>query len=38
VIDFDPTQPKWQQIADVVRARIADGTLPPRARDGVVRR
>ena len=31
VIDFDPTQPKWQQIADVVRARIADGTLPPRA-------
>lgn len=29
--DFDPTQPKWQQIADVVRARIADGTLPPRA-------
>ncbi|MFI8294016.1 GntR family transcriptional regulator [Streptomyces sp. NPDC085614] len=30
MIDFDPTQPKWQQIADVVRARIADGTLPPR--------
>lgn len=31
VMDFDPTRPKWQQIADVIRERIADGTLPPRA-------
>lgn len=31
VIDFDPTRPKWQQIAETLRARIADGTLPPRS-------
>lgn len=31
VIDFDPTRPKWQQIADVLRARIESGELPPRA-------
>lgn len=31
VTDFDPTRPKWQQIADTIRDRIADGTLPPRA-------
>ncbi|MFE2300849.1 GntR family transcriptional regulator [Streptomyces sp. NPDC059445] len=30
MIDFDPTRPKWEQIADVLRARIADGELPPR--------
>ncbi|MFF7949438.1 GntR family transcriptional regulator, partial [Streptomyces griseorubiginosus] len=30
MIDFDPTRPKWEQIADVLRARIADGTYPPR--------
>lgn len=30
-MDFDPTRPKWEQIADVLRERIADGTLPPRA-------
>ncbi|MET9583668.1 winged helix-turn-helix domain-containing protein [Streptomyces sp. NPDC006539] len=30
-VDFDPTRPKWEQIADQLRARIADGTLPPRA-------
>ncbi|MFD5105709.1 GntR family transcriptional regulator [Streptomyces cinereoruber] len=29
--DFDPTRPKWQQIADVIRERIASGELPPRA-------
>jgi DNA-binding GntR family transcriptional regulator len=29
VIDFDPTRPKWEQIADVLRARIASGELPP---------
>ena len=31
VIEFDPTRPKWQQIAETLRARIADGTLPPRS-------
>lgn len=30
MIEFDPTRPKWEQIADVLRARIADGTYPPR--------
>lgn len=29
-MEFDPTLPKWTQIADVIRARIADGTYPPR--------
>ncbi|MER6843189.1 GntR family transcriptional regulator [Streptomyces platensis] len=29
-MEFDPTQPKWTQIADVIRGRIADGTYPPR--------
>ena len=31
MMDFDPTRPKWEQIATVLRERIADGTLPPRA-------
>ena len=31
VIDYDPTRPKWEQIADVLRERIADGELPPRS-------
>ncbi|MEU0671591.1 GntR family transcriptional regulator [Streptomyces sp. NPDC006172] len=31
MIDYDPTRPKWEQIADVLRARIASGELPPRA-------
>jgi DNA-binding GntR family transcriptional regulator len=30
VIDYDPTRPKWEQIADVLRTRIASGELPPR--------
>ncbi|WP_432060641.1 GntR family transcriptional regulator [Streptomyces sp. S1] len=30
MIEFDPTRPKWQQIADVLRRRIADGEYPPR--------
>lgn len=30
VTEFDPTRPKWQQIADVVRARIASGEYPAR--------
>jgi GntR family transcriptional regulator len=25
-------RPKWEQIAEVIRARIADGTYPPRSR------
>ena len=30
VIEYDPTRPKWEQIADVLRARIASGEYPPR--------
>lgn len=30
VIEFDPTRPKWVQIADVLRARITSGEYPPR--------
>ncbi|MQY15045.1 hypothetical protein SRB5_52220 [Streptomyces sp. RB5] len=30
VIEFDPTQPKWTQIADDLRAKIASGEYPPR--------
>lgn len=30
VFEFDPTRPKWAQIADVLRARIASNELPPR--------
>ena len=30
VIDFDPTRPKWVQIAEVLRERIASGEYPPR--------
>ncbi|MEV5442326.1 GntR family transcriptional regulator [Streptomyces sp. NPDC052644] len=29
MFEFDPTQPKWVQIADVIRQRIASGALPP---------
>lgn len=32
VIDFAPDQPRWRQVADVLRARIADGTYPPGSR------
>ncbi|MCM1941597.1 winged helix-turn-helix domain-containing protein [Streptomyces sp. G3] len=31
MIDYDPTRPKWEQIADVLRDRIRTGELPPRA-------
>lgn len=31
MIAYDPTRPKWEQIADVLRARIASGELPPSA-------
>ena len=30
MIDYDPTRPKWEQIADVLRERIRTGELPPR--------
>lgn len=30
VMEFDPTRPKWVQIADVIRARIESGEYPPR--------
>ncbi|MEU6113764.1 GntR family transcriptional regulator [Streptomyces sp. NPDC047117] len=29
MMEFDPTQPKWVQIADVIRSRIASGEYPP---------
>ncbi len=28
---WDPKRPRWEQIADVIRGRITDGTLPPDA-------
>ncbi|MBB4934098.1 DNA-binding GntR family transcriptional regulator [Lipingzhangella halophila] len=28
-MEYDPTQPKWQQIADVLRERINSGEYPP---------
>jgi DNA-binding GntR family transcriptional regulator len=31
VIEYDPTQPKWRQIYDVIRRRIESGELPPKA-------
>ncbi|MFC9949182.1 GntR family transcriptional regulator [Streptomyces prasinus] len=32
MIEFADNAPRWQQIADVLRARIADGTYPPDTR------
>ncbi|OIJ90900.1 winged helix-turn-helix domain-containing protein [Streptomyces colonosanans] len=32
MIEFEPDAPRWRQIADVLRARIEDGTYPPRTR------
>ncbi|MFF8233181.1 GntR family transcriptional regulator [Streptomyces caelestis] len=32
VIEFVPDIPRWRQVAEVVRRRIADGTYPPRTR------
>ncbi|MGP8300330.1 GntR family transcriptional regulator [Streptomyces inhibens] len=32
MIEFAPDRPRWHQVADVIRARIADGTYPPRSR------
>ncbi|RSN13011.1 GntR family transcriptional regulator [Nonomuraea sp. WAC 01424] len=28
MIEFRPNAPKWRQIADILKARIADGTYP----------
>ncbi|MGH3328793.1 MAG: GntR family transcriptional regulator [Streptomycetales bacterium] len=30
VIEFSPDRPVWQQVADVIAERIADGTYAPR--------
>ncbi|OKH99804.1 GntR family transcriptional regulator [Streptomyces sp. CB02923] len=30
MMEFDPTRPKWMQITDVIRERIASGAYPPR--------
>lgn len=32
MIEFVPDIPRWRQVAEVVRSRIADGTYPPRTR------
>ncbi|MGP3750827.1 GntR family transcriptional regulator [Streptomyces sp. IBSNAI001] len=32
VIELDETRPKWRQVADIIRGRIADGTYPPDSR------
>ena len=29
MIEFDPTRPKWEQVATAIRDRIADGEYPP---------
>ncbi|MFC8694219.1 GntR family transcriptional regulator [Streptomyces parvus] len=31
-IELDETRPKWRQVADILRVRIADGTYPPASR------
>ncbi|MFJ9429086.1 GntR family transcriptional regulator [Streptomyces sp. NPDC101490] len=37
MMEFDPTRPKWQQIAEVLRRRIMSGEYPPRHRLSEVR-
>ncbi|MFF7228660.1 GntR family transcriptional regulator [Streptomyces sioyaensis] len=32
MIEFAPDRPRWRQVADVMRERIADGTYPPGTR------
>lgn len=32
VIEFVADVPRWRQVAEVIRQRIADGTYPPRTR------
>ncbi|MFC5818168.1 GntR family transcriptional regulator [Nonomuraea harbinensis] len=29
-MEFEPDRPRWQQIADVLRARISTGEYPPK--------
>ncbi len=36
-MEYDPTRPKWEQIADVVRQRIASGEYPANYRLSEVR-
>jgi GntR family transcriptional regulator len=36
VFEFDPTRPKWQQIAEVVRQRIATGEYPALREEGLI--
>ncbi|POX37823.1 GntR family transcriptional regulator [Streptomyces sp. Ru73] len=31
-MDFEPDRPRWRQVADVLRRRIADGTYTPGSR------
>jgi GntR family transcriptional regulator len=30
MFEFEPDRPKWQQVADIIRLRISDGTYPPK--------
>ncbi|MFI0215465.1 GntR family transcriptional regulator [Streptomyces lydicus] len=32
MIEFAPDRPRWRQVADVIRTRIADGSYPPGTR------
>jgi len=32
VIEFAPDEPRWRQVARIIRQRIDDGTYPPRTR------
>ncbi|MFE0047588.1 GntR family transcriptional regulator [Streptomyces albireticuli] len=36
-MEFNPTLPKWTQIADVLRRRIATGEYPPNHRISEIR-
>ncbi|MEU1401786.1 winged helix-turn-helix domain-containing protein [Streptomyces sp. NPDC005728] len=31
-MQFVPDIPRWRQVAEIIRGRIADGTYPPRTR------
>lgn len=32
VYEFEDDRPRWEQVAEIMRARIADGTYPPGSR------
>ncbi|MGI5469931.1 GntR family transcriptional regulator [Streptomyces sp. CA-132043] len=32
MIEFAPNRPRWRQVADIIRRRIADGTYAPGTR------